>query len=62
MYVDTELIEWLLENETQYKIAKETGVTQSILSRLSTGERKIENLKVITGAKLTEYAQQKKGE
>lgn len=62
MYVDTELIEWLLENETQYKISKETGVSQSILSRLSTGERKIENLKIITGVKLTEYAQEKKRE
>ena len=56
MYVDTEKIQWLLENRTQYMIAKETGVTQSKLSELKNGKRKIENLTILVGAKLTELA------
>lgn len=55
--VDTEKIEWLLNNVTQYRISKDTGVTLSILSRLVKGERKIENLTIKTGSALTEYAE-----
>ena len=43
MKVDTDKIEWLLSNVTQYWINKETGVNLSILCRLVRGERKIEN-------------------
>ena len=57
MKVDTEKIEWLLNNATQYRINKDTGVTLSILSRLVRGERKIENLTIKTGYALTEYAE-----
>ena len=57
MKVDTEKIEWLLINVTQYRISKDTGVTLSILSRLVKGERKIENLTIKTGSALTEYAE-----
>lgn len=57
MKVDTEKIEWLLKNVTQYRISKDTGVTLSILSRLVKGERKIENLTIKTGSALTEYAE-----
>nr|DAS47320.1 MAG TPA: DNA-binding protein [Caudoviricetes sp.] len=57
MKVDTEKIEWLLNNATQYRINKDTGVTLSILSRLVNGERKIENLTIRTGSALTEYAE-----
>ena len=57
MKVDTEKIEWLLNNSTQYRINKDTGVTLSILSRLVRGERKIENLTIKTGSALTEYAE-----
>lgn len=57
MKVDTEKIEWLLNNATQYRIHKDTGVTLSILSRLVNGERKIENLTIRTGSTLTEYAE-----
>ena len=57
MKVDTEKIEWLLNNVTQYRISKDTGVTLSILSRLVKGERKIENLIIKTGSALTEYAE-----
>ena len=58
MKVDTDKIEWLLNNVTQYRINKDTGVTLSILSRLVRGERKIENLTIKTGSALTEYAEQ----
>ena len=57
MKVDTKKIEWLLNNATQYRINKDTGVTLSILSRLVNGERKIENLTIRTGSALTEYAE-----
>lgn len=57
MRVDTEKIEWLLKNATQYRIKKDTGVNLSILGRLVRGERKIENLTIKTGSALTEYAE-----
>lgn len=58
MKVDTDKIEWLLSNVTQYRINKDTGVNLSILGRLVRGERKIENLTIKTGRLLTEYADQ----
>lgn len=57
MKVDTDKIEWLLNNVTQYRINKDTGVNLSILGRLVRGERKIENLTIKTGSTLTEYAE-----
>ena len=57
MKVDTKKIEWLLNNVTQYRINKDTGVNLSILGRLVRGERKIENLTIKTGSVLTEYAE-----
>lgn len=56
MKVDTDKIKWLLENETQYKISKDTGVAQVTLSGLISGKRKIENLTVTVADKLTEYS------
>ena len=47
----------MLNNATQYRINKDTGVTLSVLSRLVIGERKIENLTIKTGCELTEYAE-----
>ena len=58
MKVDTDKIEWLLSNVTQYRINKDTGVNLSILGRLVRGERKIESLTIKTGCLLTEYADQ----
>ena len=57
MKVDTKQIEWLLNNVTQYRINKDTGVNLSILGRLVRGERKIENLTIKTGSALTKYAE-----
>ena len=49
-------IEWLLENVTQYRISKETGVSQSQLSRLKSGKIGIENITFEVAGKLTKYA------
>lgn len=49
-------IEWLLENITQYRISKETGVSQSQLSRLKSGKIGIENITFEVAGKLTKYA------
>ena len=54
--VDTEKIEWLLKNESQYSISKNTGVSQSYLSKIVNGSKSIENLTVGLASKLTEYA------
>lgn len=54
--VDTEKIEWLLKNESQYSILKNTGVSQSYLSKIVNGSKSIENLTVGLASKLTEYA------
>lgn len=62
MYADSDKIKWLLENETQYRIAKDTGINQSILSRIVNGDRKIENLTLKVASKLTEYAEELQGE
>ena len=56
MKADKEKIEWLLENETQYRISKETGVAQQTLSNLVIGKRKIENLTLKVASQLTNYA------
>lgn len=58
MKVDTDKIKWLLENETQYKISKDTGVAQVTLSGLISGKRKLENLTVKVASKLTNYAEE----
>ncbi len=57
MKADKEKIEWLLENETQYRISKETGVAQQTLSNLVIGKRKIENLTLKVASQLTNYAE-----
>lgn len=62
MKVNTKDIEWLLENATQYKISKDAKVHQPILSGLKNGTRKMENLSVMIGDRLTTYAQKLKRE
>lgn len=57
MHADSEKIKKLLEQNSQYHISKETGVNQSILSRVVSGERKIENLTFRVASTLTEYAE-----
>lgn len=56
MKVDTNQIEWLLKNASGYQISKTSGVAQPTISALLSGKRKIENLTIETGHKLTELA------
>ena len=56
MRVDTEKIEWLLNNATQYEIAINTGVAQSTISNIVNGKRELKNVTIEVGDKLTSYA------
>ena len=58
MKVDTEKIEWLLKNATQYNISKNTGVAQATISNIINGKRELKNSTIEVGSKLTEYADQ----
>ncbi|MEB7508387.1 hypothetical protein [Staphylococcus xylosus] len=52
-----ELIQKLLDSDiSSYKIGKETGVSNSIIQRLRSGNRSIGNLTLDTAEKLYEYA------
>ena len=56
MEANSKDIEWILENATQYRIAKETGITQSKISDLKNGKVKIENLSLRIASKLTTFS------
>ena len=58
---DLDKIATLLQTEAGYRIAKDTGISQSTISRFQTGESKIENMRLIHAIKLTEYYDEKKG-
>ena len=53
---DTEQIEWLFKNESQYSISKNTGISQPYLSKIKNGSKDIEKLTIGLASKLTEYA------
>lgn len=53
MKVNTNQIEWLMERMSGYKIAQLSGVAQQTMSALMTGKRKLENLSIASGHKLT---------
>lgn len=57
MLADSAKIEWLLENRTQYFIAKNSKIPQSTLSNLKTGKKKLSNISFENAYKLTELAQ-----
>lgn len=50
-------IKWLLENVTQYKISKEIGVSQPMVSLLKSGKRQIGKISFELACELTEYSQ-----
>ena len=56
MKVDTDKIKELFDRKTPYRISKDTGLTLSLVQRLTSGERKLENASIRVGAILTEYA------
>lgn len=53
MKVNTSQIEWLMERMSGYKIAQLSGVAQQTMSALMNGKRKLENLSIASGHKLT---------
>lgn len=57
MKVDTKQIEWLLTHATSYQINKLSGVAQSTITNVINGKRKLENLTIETGYKLTKTAE-----
>lgn len=54
---DEEKILWLFENYSGYRIAKESGVAQSVVARLIIGDRELKNVSFETASKLTECAE-----
>ena len=56
MEASKQQILWLLENATQYRIGKETGISQGSISQLKNGKIKIDNLTFKTASALTELA------
>lgn len=63
MEANEQQILWLLENATQYRIAKETGIPRGNICYLKKGKIKIENLTLKTASALTELAKKmQKGE
>lgn len=53
---DLTKIKWLIENVSGYRIEKETGVSQSTISRLKLGQAKFDNMRLGHAIKLTNYA------
>ena len=51
---DEEKILWLFENYSGYRIAKESGISQSIIARLINGTRELKNVSFETASKLNE--------
>lgn len=63
MKANEQQIIWLLDNATQYRIAKETGISQGSVSQLKNGKIKIDNLTLKTASALTELSKKmQKGE
>lgn len=54
---DEKKIQWLFENYSGYRIAKESGVSQSVVARLIIGDRELKNVSFETASKLTECAE-----
>ena len=54
------IVKELLKSETGYRIAKDTGISQSTISRFQTGESKIENMRFSHAITLTNYYNQLK--
>ena len=54
---DENKIQWLFENYSGYRIAKESGVAQSVVARLIIGDRELKNVSFETASKLTECAE-----
>lgn len=54
---DEKKILWLFENYSGYRIAKESGVAQSVVARLIIGDRELKNVSFETASKLSQCAE-----
>lgn len=54
---DEKKILWLFENYSGYRIAKESGVAQSVVARLIIGDRELKNVSFETASKLNDCAE-----
>ncbi|WEV60070.1 XRE family transcriptional regulator [Streptococcaceae bacterium ESL0729] len=59
---DLDLIEWVLETQTGYKIFKGTGIAQSTISDWKKGKTLLEKMTLANAVKLTNYAKKLKDE
>lgn len=57
MKADETKILWLLDNTTQYRISKETGISQGNLSNLVHGRIQLGNLTFKNASAMTELAE-----
>lgn len=55
MIADSNKMKRVLKEVSGYRIAKDTGISQSTVSRWITGETEIEDMKFKHAVKLTEY-------
>lgn len=55
---DSELIRWLLEDSgiSRYRISKDTGVSETTLSRLNSGDIQLDSIRYGFAKALTGYA------
>ena len=51
------MVQTLFENYSGYRIAKESGISQSIVARLINGTRELKNISFETASKLNECAE-----
>lgn len=57
MIIDTEAIQRLIDSDiSAYQITKNTGLSGTVINEIRRGKRKIENLTLETGAKLSDYS------
>ena len=54
---DEEKIQWLFENYSGYRIAKESGISQPLIARLINGTRELKNVSFETASKLNQCAE-----
>ncbi|WEV61339.1 hypothetical protein OZX68_03665 [Streptococcaceae bacterium ESL0729] len=59
---DIQLIKWLLENQTAYRIGKATGIGDTTISRWNTGKTELKKMSFDNAIKLTDYARELKEE
>ena len=56
MIIDTEAIQKLIDSDiSAYQITKNTGLSGTVINEIRRGKRKIENLTLETGFKLSNY-------